>query len=213
MKDLLSFVAFATAVVTLCSTYITYRVATRTARDARARGLFLARLSDPSVRTVRWNIRRYRRIMVWIGLAYLACIATFLRQAYVIAGAAIGVVAGSLPLFLLRTEPPSRVRKIAELDLRTNSIDAYDRCIRALGSIGARIASANAESEPKVVVARTRLTWRSWGDILTVSVSSVEPDVAHVHVESDSVSPAMVLDFGSNARNIRRFTGELLGLE
>jgi hypothetical protein len=129
---------------------------------------------------------------------------------YLLIAPGLGCVLGAIISFTYRTKPPSRVYKRAELDLLAASPNAFQRCIEAVTVVGGKIAKIDGESEPKLIVARTGMTWRSHGCIVSLTVSSPAPDRSHVLIESDAISPAALFDWGQNSRNIRLITHQIL---
>ncbi|HEV8523565.1 MAG TPA: hypothetical protein VGQ71_03610 [Terriglobales bacterium] len=209
--ELQSVVGLASALVALLTTWLTYQAASRKAIQSRPEVLSVTKLDDSSVQTKRWNIRRWRIVMAVVLATYILVIAIIVQEAHAIIGAAIGGAVGLIPWLFIRTVPPSRVYKRAELELGIGSAEAFRRCTQALAVIGARIARIDAEVEPKVVVARTGVTWRSLGDIISITVSSIAPERARLLIESDSISPAAIFDFGSTANSISRIKSAVFG--
>jgi hypothetical protein len=211
MTQLQSFLPLAVALLGLVTAWIGYRAASRRAIQNNLKVLNIAKLDDPSIPTKRWNVRRLRLAMIGLSSLYVLAIVALFWEPVVIVSAAIGTGLSIGLMFLVRTEPPSLVRKTVVLELHVSSAEALQRCVQVLEQIGASVAKIETEEEPQIAIARTPASWRSWGDIVSVTVSSVSSDLTRIRLESDSISPAMIFDFGSNARNIRRFKSALLG--
>jgi hypothetical protein len=210
MTTLQSFLALASTLVGLLTAWVGYRIAVGKTLQLARRTSKVTKLEDFSVRTQHWNVRRWRFIVIAVTSTYVGFIWVVSREASVTLVAAISVGIGNLVWLFVRTAPPSRVCKRANLELHLESSKVFQRCIEAMSTIGADIAKADAESEPKTIMARTRVTWRSFGDVLSVSVLTVGPDLTQIRLEVDSISPSVVFDFGSTARNLRRLKSELL---
>src|SRR5262245_38356944 len=200
-------ITLATAALGLCTAWINYRAASRRGIENRLEQLDVLRLINPAVSITYWNIRNIRRISVIFGSIWLfgLLIAALIQEdriQFLIVPIMITVVTIIIS-FTYRTKPPSRVYRRAELEIVADSATTLQRCIEAITVLRGQIAKIDGESEPKVVVSRTRMTWRSWGCIVSLTVSSPAPDRSHLLIESDSIVPAVVFDWGENSRNIR----------
>ena len=107
MTHLQSFLALAAALVGLVTAWVGYQAASRRAIQSNPKVLDIAKLDDPSIPTTRWNIRRWRFVVIGLSSLYVLAMTVLFWEPYVIVGAAIGVGIGIVPMFLLRTEPPS----------------------------------------------------------------------------------------------------------
>lgn len=120
------------------------------------------------------------------------------------------VIAFGLVVFLsiLRDKPPSRTIKTAEFIIKGNRERILEDCLAALEKIGAHIGSFDAAEG--VIEASTKMTWRSFGEIIKIEVCKPSPKGVSLRVTSDAVQPSVLFDFGANARNIHRIKTELL---
>jgi hypothetical protein len=115
-------------------------------------------------------------------------------------GAAIGIYA----LWKLRGTPsdtPSRTRKQAEVLVEGDYENVLAACRRAVAHLGSQMTALDVDGGR--LTAKTGMSWRSWGEKLTVSVEPVAARQWRVCVASDSVLPATLLDWGKNGMNVR----------
>jgi hypothetical protein len=99
------------------------------------------------------------------------------------------------------------VTKQGERQLHAPLADAYRRAVDALDAIGATVTAKDEASGR--IEGRLAVTWRSWGEKLSVEVSGVDND-ARVRVTSASRLRTTLIDYGKNASNVKRFI-EALG--
>lgn len=64
--------------------------------------------------------------------------------------------------------------------------------------------------DPDAVVARTKISFLSWGDDIRVEVTSEESKSASVVISSKSVVKTTIIDWGVNRRNVERLYAELI---
>jgi hypothetical protein len=194
------------AAIALATAWIGYRAAKKTAianRDAKFKVL---KIEDSGVRQKPWSMRRLR----WVGVlgalpALVLGITGFemLGPALSVLNIAMGL--GLIALIaLLRTEPPSRTRKHTRLELQLSVEAAMEACFRAATDMGAQIAKYDATSG--VLIAKTGLSWRSFGEIITVKVFHLDQKRCEVQIESDVVQVSVLFDWGANRRNVRHLS-------
>ena len=94
-----------------------------------------------------------------------------------------------------------RNRKIIELQCSYN--EAFNLCVSALNSvrIGARILGMDKSSG--FIVAKTGLTMKSWGEVITFSIREVN-DRVRIEVMSKSQIRLQLLDYGKNYENVKK---------
>ena len=85
--------------------------------------------------------------------------------------------------------------------------EVVERSLKALQNMDTNIGSYDVEAG--LIEARTAMNWRTFGDVMLVRVSAVDANQTTLIIESDSPLPSVLYDFGSNARNIKRFEQEL----
>ena len=86
--------------------------------------------------------------------------------------------------------------------------DALKLSLKALTRMGAKIGNYNTNKG--VIDARTRMSWRSFGEIISVRATGKNKNEVKLRIDSDAIQPSVLFDLGANARNIRRFKEELL---
>jgi hypothetical protein len=94
------------------------------------------------------------------------------------------------------------VKKEGQVQLQLPLAEAYRRSAQALNVIGGVVKS---EDEPAGrIVGSIMMSWASWGEWITVDVSGVDNDVL-VRVTSKTRMSTQLVDYGKNARNVKRF--------
>jgi uncharacterized protein (DUF1499 family) len=66
------------------------------------------------------------------------------------------------------------------------------------------------ERDPGVVIARTKISFKSWGEDIRVEVTSEVPQTATVVISSRSVLKTTLIDWGVNRRNVEQLHSELI---
>jgi uncharacterized protein (DUF1499 family) len=66
------------------------------------------------------------------------------------------------------------------------------------------------ERDPGVVIARTKISFKSWGEDIRVEVRSEVPQSATVVISSRSVLKTTLIDWGVNRRNVEQLHSELI---
>ena len=110
----------------------------------------------------------------------------------------------------MRVEPPSRTRKAAEYELDLTMGEAAQKAFDALRSIGAEVGQFSVDKGE--LEARTKFSWRSFGEIVRVKIFPISEDRTKICIESDTVQPNVLTDWGANKRNLRRFQNVLFGI-
>jgi hypothetical protein len=178
-------------------------------KEAAHQALALSRVvivDDKDVRRKPWNVAVIR----WVGIA--AAVAACSYGAFNLSDPSGVVLVGEGAMFALlfgtmRTKPPSRVRKCAQVVVSMPASEAARLSLAAAQSLGARIGQFDADAG--VLVASTGVTWRSFGEIIAVRVTARDPATSEISLESDAVEPSAFIDWGANARNIQRMKAAL----
>jgi hypothetical protein len=55
------------------------------------------------------------------------------------------------------------------------------------------------------------VSWRGFGEIVTVRATSIGSQATDVEIDSDAVQVTLLWDWGANARNLRRIKDTLFG--
>ena len=201
------------AAIALATAWITYRAAKKKAITNREATSKVLKIDDSDVRQMPWNIRRYKWLGVLGALPALSLgLTNFESLGPTLATLNIAMGLGLIALIaFLRTEPPSRTRRSTRLELQLPSKTAMEACLRAASDMGAQIAKYDATSG--VLIAKTGLSWRSFGEIITVKALPLDPSGCEVQIESDVVQVWVLVDWGANRRNLRHFQSALFGVE
>jgi hypothetical protein len=85
--------------------------------------------------------------------------------------------------------------------------DVFRAAVATLAALGTRIEEVDAAE--RMVTAKKAMSLWSWGERITVRVSSLDANTSAVRVESRERAPLQVIDWGKNARNIDDFEAQL----
>lgn len=206
-------IGIASAAIALAAAWVGYRAARQKAIANREAAFNVVKIDDPDVRRAPWNLRRYRWWLAAIGglpsliLGLISYDADDAGPAIVNIAMGVGVI---ILMFTLRTEPPSRTRKTLRLELDLPMQTAMAACLRAASDMGAEIATYDAHAG--VLIAKTGVTWRSFGEIVTAKAVALDARRCEVQIESDVLQVSTLLDWGANRRNLKRLQSALLGI-
>ena len=209
VKDLLGVLG---AAIALASAWMGYRTVKKAAiaKSIQSRQAIL-KVEDPGVRQQPWDMRRLK----WLGAlgALPALILGVVAWVQFDAGFAIPYMAigiGMLVLIaFLRSEPPSRTRKSIRLELLLPIAKAMDASLKAVTSLGAEVARYDATAG--ILVAKKGISWRSFGEIITVKAVPIDPMRCEISIESDVLQVTVLVDWGANRRNVRQIQSALVG--
>ena len=102
--------------------------------------------------------------------------------------------------------PPKSERTI-DVSLPLEQASALAK--QVLWSIRANISPL--DPKPGIILAKTGFSWRSDGEDIRVTVTSMGGS-SRVHIQSQSSRNSVLIDWGKNAENVRRFEQGLLPL-
>jgi hypothetical protein len=94
------------------------------------------------------------------------------------------------------------VRKTNQAEFDADPVAVYEAFAVAVEALPARIDRRDPQA--LTLEARTSWGWRSWGEVLVVSVQQVGPGRTRVVVTSRPKLPTQVIDFGKNTNNLNR---------
>lgn len=121
-------------------------------------------------------------------------------------GITVAAVGGALH-FSQTTDPRVCHRRMLVLDASRET--AKNMCLAAIKPIAN--ASVQEESPTQLrVTAKTGITWRSWGDLITCRIETTAPNRQTVAVESRPWLRTTLVDYGSNLRNVDTIASFLL---
>jgi hypothetical protein len=175
---------------------------------SRAKRLRVLSVTDSTIRSRHWNIRRMKWIMCVFWIVYAAFVALLFgnsRTTYICAGMAV-FFTGIFTLF--RVQPPSRTLKTASFLIKGDRDEILQNCLSAVTGIGAEVAQF--DSAHGIIEAGVRMGAFRTGAIIRIEATKSPPNSVSVRIMSDALSPAALVDFGANARNIRRIKAQLI---
>jgi hypothetical protein len=200
------------AVVSLGSALIVYRVNNNKAIANLEATSILRKIETTDVRQKPWDIRRYKWVAALGALpALIVGITGFETLGPVLSIVDIVMGLGLIVLIaFIRTVPPSRTRKSTRLELQLPSEKAMELCLRATSGLGAQVAKYDAAAG--ILIAKTDLSWRSFGEIITVEATTLDQRQCQVEIQSDLVLVSSLTDWGANKRNVKRIQSALLNV-
>ena len=129
--------------------------------------------------------------------------------------AAVGAIAsislGSAHIFcvrrwsFLKSDRPLGVRHIREFEILLPYDGAFELCVQSLSSIK-RCRILEEDQVRGSILAKTGLTWKAFGDLVSFGLRKIDDDRTHVEVTSKPGLHTRLVDFGMNLDNVERLT-------
>lgn len=179
----------------------------------------LSRMSSEPVKKWRWRV--LQGIVVLVGsiclIAFLISVLFWMKgnpRIPLWVAMELGVLSAAYGYAFWKVvrrkpwETHSVVRRKTEVEVEADYGTLFAHCETALKIIGARITALNKVNG--VLEARTGINWRSWGAKMRIQILPVREATHIIKIESDSILPTILLDFGNNKRNVRRFIEALV---
>jgi uncharacterized lipoprotein len=101
----------------------------------------------------------------------------------------------------------SKVRRESTINVEGDYDRIWDRCLGALERTGVEVKAA--DSRTGVIEGTKSMSWASHGEIIVVHIAKVAEGECSVRIKSDSKLATIMIDFGKNASNVRKFFHEL----
>ncbi len=99
-------------------------------------------------------------------------------------------------------ENTESVRQRTSIDLAVPYDQAFRLCVTALEGLG--LGRIQEDLPGGVIKVKTRLSWKSFGEIVEMQITSLGDRETRVHVRSDPRVPSTSLDYGKNVDNVIR---------
>ena len=80
--------------------------------------------------------------------------------------------------------------------------DAFDACLGAIEQLGQRTKSKREDRNGGIIVAKTRASFKSWGETIRFDVSASDEGTVSLKIESKPAWFLTLSDWGSNQKNI-----------
>lgn len=100
------------------------------------------------------------------------------------------------------------VHQVRKLELRLPFDQAFDLCIESLGEIKRGKVRSQERSAGKIV-AKTGMTWKTWGDTITFDLRKTGDDSVQIEVSSRPALRMTMYDYGKNLENVEALVGFL----
>jgi len=112
-------------------------------------------------------------------------------------------------IFLMRRRAQvSTISREATLSVQGNYAQVMENCIAALRKMKVRLTAI--DSKAGTIEGKTRLNWRSFGEIIAIQITEATPGEYAVHIRSRCSFEGTAVDWGKNASNVNRFCDELI---
>ena len=202
--------AILSGLITLATAWFGYKAATGKKVDllTERKGNKIVQFTDPTVRTRSWAMRKNKYFFALPSVVYSLFFSIVFWD---VSFAIFSIVVNSFLIFMLslfRDEPPSRTIKTAEFTIKGSREKILRECLDALEKYGVRVGKF--DSVEGIIIGSTKMTIRSFGEIITIEVGKSSPKGISLRVSSDCVIPSTLIDWGKNARNIQQIKSELL---
>ena len=93
------------------------------------------------------------------------------------------------------------VYQVRSIEMKLPYDKVFDLCLESVKSMKCKIVEEN-RSQGRIV-ARTGISWKSWGEIITFDVRGMN-DVTKVKVSSRPVVRTTLVDYGKNLENVEK---------
>ncbi|MGC5003955.1 DUF1499 domain-containing protein [Streptomyces sp. DT203] len=127
-------------------------------------------------------------------------------------GLAMATILGTMHIASVRRrgrEGPAdfSVKQRQQLRLALPPIKAFERAVQAVTALPATVTSSDSESGH--IEAKVGMSWRSWGETVTIVVQPQGSSSSSVCIESRPRLRITVVDYGKNRQNVERIVGAL----
>lgn len=148
-------------------------------------------------------------LLVLVPLGALLGLAVGWSSRGLVIGAVIALVLGTLDLVGFRGAGAGALvpRQAVDVPVRGGGDLPY-RIQAALGTLPAEVRSADVPAGR--YAARTRMSWRSWGEEVTVQLAG-DPSAPTARIASRPVIRMTLLDYGRGRSNVARVAAALRG--
>ncbi len=129
-------------------------------------------------------------------------------------GGLMALILGSLHIWSVRRMPAGRsegalsVHHVREVELRLSYDEAFDLCVSSLAAVRKCRILREDRSLGKID-ARAGMTWKTWGDVVSLEVRRTSGDLTRVEISSRPALRTTLVDCGKNLENVESITGFL----
>ena len=163
---------------------------------------------------------RYLKLFLATGIPFGISMGMFYSLHGVFEGLMVGLLAGlffggfmSLLLGFLHTwsvkrissgksEEATSVHHVRSVELRLPYDKAFNLCIESLSLLKKYRIIEEDRSQGKIV-AKTGMTWKSWGEVITFEVGEIGNDRTQIEVSSRPAVRTTLVDYGKNLENVK----------
>ncbi|MEO6544224.1 MAG: hypothetical protein ABIP05_09275 [Nitrospiraceae bacterium] len=159
-------------------------------------------------------------LVTGVGIGIVTAIQRDLAQgvkvgavAFLLVGVLMAVIIIPIQLFSTRklTSQECQPRQSRELIVAGNLSSVLDLLFKVLSEL-TFIRNIEKNLERKSILAKTRMSWASYGEVITIEASAVEEGKVLVKISSSPAVKFTVADYGKNARNLQAVFTKLAAL-
>lgn len=196
--------------ITLATAWFGYKAATKSkaGSSTNVKEHKIVQFTDPTINTRSWSIQKTKYLYVIPSIMWSLVIIIFSRNASISVFSVVLTLTMIILVALARDKPPSRTIKTAEFTIKDSREKILRKCLDSLEKCDVKVGEYDIEKG--IIVGRTKMSWRSFGEIITIELGKSSPKGISLRVTSDIVEPQALTDFGINAINIQRIKTELL---
>lgn len=100
------------------------------------------------------------------------------------------------------------VNHIRNIELQLAYDEALDLCVASLNLI--KKCNVRKKDCPSgKIIAKTSMTWKTWGDVISFDVRKIDSDKTGVEVSSRPLLRTTIIDFGRNLENVEKIVAFL----
>lgn len=107
-----------------------------------------------------------------------------------------------------KSEKAIGVHHVRNVELQFPYDKAFNLCIESISLIKKCKIQKEDRSQGKIV-AKTGMTWKTWGDVISFEVRKIDNDRTQVLVSSRPAVRTTLVDYGKNLENVERISSFL----
>lgn len=126
-------------------------------------------------------------------------------------GGVMSLIMGTWHVIAVRKNAPVqdentyRVDQKKVIELRMEFATAVERATKSIGAVKKGFV-VDVDPLKGIVNAESKITWNGWGDRIRLDVTSLGADLIRIGISSRPIIPTILVDNGSNLKNIMRIS-------
>ncbi len=201
-----------TALIGLGTAWVGYKVTVAKKDSQLAESIEVTRMENPNVSISQWG----KSVLWWIWgpLIFMHLILAVVSVVLGLVGNAamsiFFIMCGLFMLIPMYFRKPDALCRSARFEVSENKGAVLKKAVKALNSSRMKIGSLSAEDG--VIVAKRGVSWRSFGEVISVKIEDLETNKSIVVLESCPIEPGRLIDGGASRRNISEFQKHFLNI-